>query len=153
MEKRVQKQERYSSEDSLIFYNNPIGKNVGLEEVEEGMCQFLYDYLNISAYTEDFKACHPLMKPNGIHLAPIIIKFVYFKLKNEVYFRRTLPAGSTILFNRRSIFTKERLPKFDRDIQNEASELDLVTTTRTSEVFEEKPTIKYILLESKVRKC
>ena len=90
LEKRVQKQERYPSEDSLVFYNNPIGKNVGLEE---GMCQFLYDYLNISAYTEDFKACHPLRKPNGIHLAPIKIKFVYFNLKNEVYFRRTLPTG------------------------------------------------------------
>ena len=138
LEKRVLEQERYSSKDSLIFYNVPIDKNLGLEE---GMCQFLFDYLNISAYPEDFKACHPLGKPKGIYPAPIIIKFVYFKMKNEVYFRRTLLADSINYFNRKPIFIKERLPKFDRDIQNEASNLNLVTTTRNSEVrvFVKKP--------------
>ena len=35
-------------------------QNVGLGE---GMCQFLFDYLKISAYPEDFKACHHLGKP------------------------------------------------------------------------------------------
>ena len=78
------------------------------------MSQFLFDYLNISAYPGDFKARHPLGKPKGIYPAPIIIKFVYFKMKNEVYFRKTLLAGSTNFPNRRPIFIKERLPKFDR---------------------------------------
>ena len=54
LEKRVLEQERYASKDSLIFYNSPIAKNVGLED---GMCQFLFDHLNISAYPEDFKFC------------------------------------------------------------------------------------------------
>ena len=80
LEKRVQEQDRYSSKDSLIFYKVAIVKNVGLEE---GMCPFLFDYLNIRAYTEDFKACHPLGKPKGIYPAPIRIKFVYFKMKNR----------------------------------------------------------------------
>ena len=78
-------QERYSSEVSRIIYNVPIGKNVGLEE---GMCQFLFDYLNISAYPDDFKACHSLGKPIGIYPAPIIIKFVYFKMKKGGVFSK-----------------------------------------------------------------
>ena len=69
LEKKVLEQERYSSKDSLIFYNVPIGENVVMEE---GMCQFMFDYLNIIAYPEDFKACNPLGKPKGIYPAPII---------------------------------------------------------------------------------
>ena len=53
LEKRALEQERHSSKVFLIFYNVPLDKNVDLEE---GICQFLFDYLNISAYTEDFKA-------------------------------------------------------------------------------------------------
>ena len=68
LEKRVREQERYSSKDSHIFYNDPICKNVGLEK---GLCQFLFDYLNISAYPEDFKACHSLGKRKSNYPAPI----------------------------------------------------------------------------------
>ena len=62
-------------------------------------------------------------------------------MKNEVYVRNTLLAGSTNFLNRRPIFIEERLPKVDRDIHKEASELDLVTTTRNSDVrvFVKKP--------------
>ena len=38
LEKRVLEQERYSSKDSLIFYNIPIGKNVDLEELCVSFC-------------------------------------------------------------------------------------------------------------------
>ena len=96
----ILEQERYSSKDFLILYNVPIGKNIGLEE---GMCQFLFDCLNISAYPGDFKAGHHLGKPKAIHPAPILIKFVYFQMKNEVYFRNTLLAGLTNFLNRRPI--------------------------------------------------
>ena len=101
---------------------------------------------------EDFEAWHPLGKPKGIYPAPIKIKIVFFKMKNEVYFRTTLLAGSTNFLNRRPTFIKERLIKFDRDFQTEASELNLVTTSRNSEfrVFVKSQTIKQTLLESNV---
>ena len=62
-------------------------------------------------------------------------------LQNEVCFRKTLLVSSTNFHNRRPIFIKKRLPKFDRDNQNEASEDNLVITTRNSEVrvFVKKP--------------
>ena len=58
-----------------------------------------------------------------------------------MYFRRASLAGSTKFPNRRPIFTEERLPKFDRNIQNAASGFNLVITTRNSEVrvFVKKP--------------
>ena len=55
-------------------------------------------------------------------------------MKNEVYSPRTLLAGSTTFLNQRTIFIKDHLPKFDRDIQTEASKPNLVTTTRNAEV-------------------
>ena len=62
-------------------------------------------------------------------------------MKTEVHFRRSLMAGSTNFDNHKPTFKKKPLPKFDRDIQNEASEPNLITTTGNSEVhvFVKKP--------------
>ena len=121
-----------------MSYNVPIDINVGQEESRS---QLLYDFLNITIYPADFKACHPLGKPKGFYHAPSLIKFVYFKMRNEGHFQRKVLAGSTSIENHKPISFKKHLQKFHRDIQNEASELNLMTTTRNSEVcvFVKKP--------------
>ena len=48
--------------------------------------------------------------------------------------RRTLLAGSTNLDNPKPSFIKQRLPKIDHDIQNEALELNSSSTISHSEV-------------------
>ena len=66
LQQSVLEQEHSSSKDAFIFYKVPIDKNLGLDE---GMCQLLYEHLNITAYSADFKTRHPLGKPEGTYPA------------------------------------------------------------------------------------
>ena len=134
LESRVQLQERYSSKDSLIFENVPLinDKNCRLEDQ---MCSFLACFLDFKTEPANFKACHFLSPWKSNKYPPaVIIKFVYFGDKMEVFKRKAWLARNPNKFNNKPILIKERLSKTDNDIKNYADGKGLVTTTWNSQV-------------------
>ena len=85
LEDRIHEQERYSSKDTLIFETAPIYNDKNYPLAEQ-MCDFLKDYLSFETCPGNFKACHPLGPWKSGNYAPaIIIKFIYFGEKSEIY--------------------------------------------------------------------
>ena len=133
LEERVLEMEKYSSKDCLIIDNMPLGH--GKVTLEEQVCAFLKQYLNYQSNPSNFKACHFLGKyEKGKKQPPIIVKFVYFGEKAEIFGRKSWLAGKPNPFNGRSIYLRERLPLHQRLIKEKAEEYDLITTTQNCEV-------------------
>ena len=133
LEERVLKMEKYSSKDCLIIDNMPLGR--GKVTLEEQVCAFLKQYLNYQSNPSNLKACHFLGKyEKGKKQPPIIVKFVYFGEKAEIFDRKSWLAGKPNPFNGRSIYLRERLPLHQRLIKEKTEEYDLITTTQNCEV-------------------
>ena len=134
LEDRIHEQERYSSKDTLIFENAPICNDKNYPLAEQ-MCDFLKDYLNFETCPGNFKACHPLGPWKSGKFAPaIIIKFIYFGEKSEIYKRKSWLSKYVNPTNKSPIYIKERLPKTDVAIKQHAESLNLITTTLNSQV-------------------
>ena len=134
LEDRIHEQERYSSKDTLIFENAPICNDKNYPLAEQ-MCDFLKDYLNFETCPGNFKACHPLGPWKSGKFAPaIIIKFIYFGEKSEIYKRKSWLSKCVNPTNKSPIYIKERLPKTDVAIKQHAESLNLITTTLNSQV-------------------
>ena len=61
LEKRISLQERYWSQDCIIFHNFPV--NVLSPDLDVDMCRLMNYYFYYNESSADFKACHPL-KPS-----------------------------------------------------------------------------------------
>ncbi len=77
------------------------------------------------------KACHFLAKPQQgfTKWPPIIVKFIYFGDKNDVWKRKRLLRDVSHPGNKMNINIAERLPQADRAIQEIASKEGLKTVT------------------------
>lgn len=131
LEMRITEQERYSSKDCLILENAPIDhrNNLFID-----VPKFFKQYLNFDCRPADLKAVHPINKGNSTYPPSIIVKFIYFGDKNELYHRRTLLAGVLNPNNRKPIYVKERLPKRDLNILKEAKDQGYITSTYNCQV-------------------
>ena len=133
LEERVNEIEKYSSKDCLIIDNMPLGDSKWNLEIQ--VCNFLKNYLNYESHPSNFKACHFLGKfEAGKKQPPVIVKFIYFGEKSEIYGRKSWLAGKKNPINGRSIFLRERLPVHQKQIKEKAEEFGLVTTTLNCEV-------------------
>ena len=90
LELRISEQERYSSKDCLIFNNAPITQD---GDLWNQMASFINDFMGYKIQPGAFKACHVLGKGHGDKPPAVIIKFLYFQDKNEVYLRRPMLAS------------------------------------------------------------
>ena len=128
LEKRITTQEKYTFKDCLVVENMPLTRSN--EPLTKQVCQFLKDYLNYSTTPSNFKACHLLGPWTNENYPPaIIIKFIYFAEKDLVFSRKAMLAGKINHANKRSIFIKERLPEYQRQLKSYAEKRGLVTTT------------------------
>ena len=128
LEGRVTELEKYSSKDCIIFNNLPIQKSS--IPLQQQVCQFLKDYLNFNTSPESFKACHVLGPWNNDRFPPsVIVKFVYFAEKNEIYGRKSWLANKQNHLNGKTIYMNERLPPNQLAIKKYADEKGLVTTS------------------------
>ena len=89
LEQRVTLQERYSSKDCLIliFEILPWDGNVFLPEF---VSKFLSEYLNFQTSPMNFKACHVLGRAKLNYAPAVIVKFIYFHEKNEIFARKKI---------------------------------------------------------------
>ena len=78
----------------------------------------------------NFKACHVLGRGQENTPPPIIVKFVYFHEKNEIYSRKKMLWGVINRTNGRQMFIKERLPLNDKDLQVYENDKKVVTRTQ-----------------------
>ena len=131
LKERVSAQERYTSKDCIIFYNFPI--DAASDDLDIDMCRAIKHHFNYELSSGDLKACHPLRRPQNTGLSvPIIIKFIYFRDKNEIYARRKMLAG--FQFKGKNLFITERLPAAALEVKKACEEENLVTTTHNCEV-------------------
>lgn len=91
LDERLREQERYSSKDSIIINNPPYDPKDC--ELISNTVNFFKTFLNIELKGASFKACHLLpgkkQLPYGL-MPSVIVKFVYFEEKNQVYSQRKL---------------------------------------------------------------
>ena len=131
LELRVSEQERFSSKDCVIVQNAPVTAE---GDLWAQMAGFFTQYLGYRCNPEAFKACHPLGSFRRDSQKTVIVKFIYFHDKNEIFSRRALLAHKPNNFNNMPIYINERLPKHDAEIRRYAESLGIVTTTRNCQV-------------------
>ena len=115
--------EIYSSKDCIIMENLPIKNfnNGNVPPLSHQVCDVLKSYINYETHPSSFKACHPLGPWKNEKYAPaIIVKFVYFGEKNEIYGRKSWLSRSSNPLNGQAMYFKERLPPKQREIKNKA---------------------------------
>ena len=137
LEARVDECEIYSSKDCIIMEKLPIKNfnNGNVPPLSHQVCDFLKSYINYETHPSSFKACHPLGPwKNEKHAPAIIVKFVYFGEKNEIYGRKSWLSRSSNPLNGQAMYFKERLPPKQREIKNKAEEEGLITTTYNCQV-------------------
>ena len=133
LEARVNECEVYSSKDCIIIENAPLNPN--FEQLELQVCDFFRRFLSFSAHPSDFKACHFLGPWKNSNYPPaIIVKFIYFNQKNEIFGRKSWLARALNPINRKPIYMKERLPPQQRSIKQKADDFGLITTTQNCNV-------------------
>ena len=131
LEQRITLRKRYSSKDCLIFENLPWD---GKEFLPTFITPFLSENMNFLTNPETFKACHVLGRGQKNTPPAIIVEFVYFHEKNEIYSRKKMLWGVINKMNGRQMFIKERLPPKDKELQVYANDRNLVTRTRNCQV-------------------
>ena len=131
LEQRITLQERYSSKDCLKFENLP---RDGKEFLPTFITRFLSEYLNFVTNPENFKACHVSGRDQKNTPPAIIVKFLYFPEKNELYSRKKMLWVVINKMNGRQMFIKERLPPKDKELQVYANDRNLLTRTQNCQV-------------------
>ena len=87
LEQQITLQERYSSKDCLIFENLPWD---GKEFLPTFISRFLSEYMTFLINPGNLKACHVLGRGQKNIPPGIIVKFVYFHEKNQIYSRKKM---------------------------------------------------------------
>ena len=135
LEQSVIDQERYTSKDCLIIDNLPIFDQQW--PMIDNVLKFFEQFLGFTVNFADIKACHPLPRKLNQTFPPVIVKFVYFDQKNQIYFRRVQLGNRTHYnpSNNRPVFIRERLSKHDLKLKMYAeNNMNMVTTTFNSQV-------------------
>ena len=87
LENKVNEMERYSSKDCFILQNLPLRSGNFTQDV----LTFFNEVMGVEANSYDLKACHPLHGPvSQNQKCVVIVKFVYFDIKNRIYGRKKL---------------------------------------------------------------
>ena len=99
------------------------------------VCEFFRTYLSFNIQPDAFKACHPLSQwRDDKKPPPVIVKFIYFEDKNEIYALKLWLATKLNRINGLPILMKERLPKHDKAIRDHANEAGLITTSNNCRI-------------------
>ena len=109
LEMRVREQERYTSKDSIIVDNPPFDPNVDDDALLELIVFFIKTFLRYELEPSKIKGCHILpgcVEEKGL-MASVIVKFLYFPDKNQIYASRRYLKGQKNEINQKNIFVRE----------------------------------------------
>ena len=129
LEDRMNECEKYSSKDTIIFENLPLKKD-GKANLADQVCELLYSHLSYKSQSSNFKACHHLAPwKHDKYPPPVIVKFIYFGEKMEIFGRKSWLDGIRNPINGKPKVLKERLPAHQKAIKEKAESEGLITTT------------------------
>ena len=134
LQERIRAQEPYSKKNTLEICNPPFdaqrSNNVLLD-----ILWFFEKNLRIELREMRIKACHILLGTgNDFVLPPVIVKFIYFDDKNNVYKSRKSLKKMKNKINDWNIYINEHLPKVDAELKNEAQKQSFITSTNNCKV-------------------
>ena len=86
LENKVNEMERYSSKDCVILQNLLLRSGNFTQDV----LTFFNEVMGVEVNSYDLKACHPLGPVSLNQKCVVIVKFVYFDIKNRIYGRKKL---------------------------------------------------------------
>ena len=131
LKNRMTQTERYNSKDCVIIHNMPITSTTN---ITEQAIKFIKDYFDIQLTFTDIKACHFLGNCKDFkNPKPIIIKFVFFQHKNDVWYSKKLLKGKRHA-NGYFISMTERLPQVDLEVKQYAEQKNLLVFTNNCAV-------------------
>lgn len=131
LKERVLELERYSRKTCLIFNSVDCPNGDPLDNILT-LCR---NFLGLNLQRSELVACHPLSYGA---IAPVIVKFVYHKDRDIVWFRksRLRDARNSMGY---SIFIEECLAPQDNAIIKRAKELKIRTLTKKQRVYAFNP--------------
>ena len=117
LEERVGKQEQYSSKDTIIIDNLPFYE-VNLLLLGKLM-KFFECFLDYRLQIGNIKTCHVLPEIEKQSVPSVIVNFVYFHHKIDIYNSRMVLSRPNMLYqtNRNPIFLRERFAKNDLKVK------------------------------------
>ena len=133
LDERLRNQERYTSKDCVILQNPPFDARD-----EAKLCQIILNFFKDQLKVKDIvdkslKAYHILpnrREVSGGLMPTVIVKFVYFKDKDEVFKNRRKLRDFKNPINNKNTYIMERLPAVEHDIRAEADKRNYVVSTR-----------------------
>ena len=89
------KGKRYTSKDSIIVHNPPFDLNVDDDALLEWIVLFISKFLRCELEPSKIKECHilPGRAENKDLMASLIVKFLYFRDKNQIFANRRYLKG------------------------------------------------------------
>ena len=125
------------SKDSIIIDNLPFDPNVDDDALLELIVFFIKKFLRYELEPSKIKACHILpgrAEEKGL-MASVIVKFLYFRDKNQIYAnRRYLKGQKKNEINQKNIYVRERLPAMNAYIKKIAEGKGRITSTNNCTV-------------------
>ena len=136
LEMHVREQEKYTSKDFLVVDNPPFDPNVDDDALLELIVFFIKKFLRYELEPSKIKACHILpgrAEEKGL-MASVIVKFLYFRDKNQIYANQMYLRGQKKRNKSKNIHVRERLPGMDAYIKKLAEGKGLITSTNNCTV-------------------
>ena len=117
--------ERYSSKDCVFLQNVPLRSGNFTQDV----LAFFNEVMGVEVNSYDLKACHPFGPVNQNQKCVVIVKFVYFDIKNRIYDRKNLLNDFLHPVNKQPVFILERLTQRDSELLDYFRGLQIYTVT------------------------
>ena len=125
LENKVNEMERYSSKDCVIMQNLPLRSGNFTQDV----LTFFNEIMGVEVNSYDLKACHPLGPVSQNQKCVIIVKFVYFEIKNRINGRKKLLKDFLHPVNKQPVYITERLTQRDSELLDYSRGLGMYTVT------------------------
>ena len=125
LDNKVNEMEIYSSKDCVILQNLPLRSGNFTQDV----LTFLNEVMGVEVNSYDLKACHPLGPVSQNQKCVVIVKFVYFDIKNRIYGRKKLLKDFLHPVNKQPVYITERLTQRDSELLDYSRGLGMYTVT------------------------
>ena len=125
LEKKNNEMERYSSKDCIILQNLPLRSG----NFTQDFLTFFNEVMGVEVNSYDLKACHPLSPVSQNQKCMVIVKFVYFDIKNRIYGRKKLLKVFLHPVNKQPVYITERLTQRDSELLDYSRGLGMYTVT------------------------
>ena len=125
LENKVNEMERYSSKDCVILQNLPLRSGNFTQDV----LAFFNEVMGVEVNSCDLKACHPLGPVSQNQKCVVIVKFVYFDIKNRIYGRKMLLKDFLHPVNKQPVYITERITQRDSELLDYSRGLGMYTVT------------------------